>query len=80
MCEKLPHTFLIADHLKIHINLEIPDVWVTIWTLQQHSQIINTAPVALANVDDNAWILPLLKCDFTIFVFGFELQARLRNE
>ena len=80
MGEELTHAFLVADHFEIHVDLEIPDVGVPIRALQQHPQVINTAPVALTNIDDNAWILPLLQCNFTILVFGLKLQARLGNE
>ena len=80
MCEEFSHAFFIGEHFEVHVYLEVAGVLIAIWAFQNHAQVIYGAEVALAHIDHYTWILSLTESDFTIFIFGFNLQTRLSNQ
>lgn len=72
MCEEFLHALFVATHLKVHINLEIPRISVSIRPLQYHAQIIDRAEVAFANIYHYAGVLPLTQRDLAVFILRFQ--------
>ena len=80
MSEKFSHAFFITLHFEIHVNLEVFGVTVSVGSFQKHSQIIYGAVVALANINNEARILTLNKCNLTIFILRFKHKTWFCNE
>jgi len=72
MCEEFLHALFVATHLKVHINLEIPRISVSIRPLQYHAQIIDRAEVAFTNIYHYARVLPLTQRDLAVFILRFQ--------
>ena len=77
--EELAHALLVAAFLKVHIGHKTLGLSVSIWTFQQHSEVVKTANIALTNIDDKARVSLLLDGDFTSLLFGTDLDAGLQD-
>ena len=72
MREKLTHALFIANHLEIHVDLEITRVVITVRSFQDHPQIVYRAEIAFTDVDHDTRIFSLGDSDLTVFIFGFK--------
>ena len=78
--EELEHALLTSMILEQHLSLETPWVRVFVWALQEHSEVVDGASVALANINDNAWVFFLLEGDLAISVLGFKDKSRFSDD
>ena len=77
MGEELLHCILVASLLKVHVCLETLNVSIQVWALEQHPQVLDSALVALSNIDTDTPVFFLLDGDLSSSLFGHEDQIWL---
>ena len=77
--EELAHTLLVAAVFEIHISHETLGLSVSVGTLEQHAQVMQTADVIFADIDYEARLCLLLDSDLATLLLRPNLDTWLSN-
>ena len=79
MSKEFTHALLVTLVFKVHVSHKALWLSITVWTFEEHAQVVDAADVIFSDINNETWVCFLLDRDFTTFLFRPDLDTWLRN-